>query len=243
MRLPFHDTLLSLPAEPPAQAIAADEALLDLVKSTGEPQERWWIAASPAVVVGLGLHHRLASVVDLARCRAAGVSVLTRRAGGGALLLDANMVCGAICVPIDGAPTDVTESYRWPSDQLVDGLRECGVSARRVEVDEARDDVARLRAATDDVSRLLLSACYGALSPHEIVVGRAKLVGLAQVRRRHAALYQFGILLQDQSRLADYLVVHNAAEREELRARLRERTVGLCVLESSSNWQHAQPVP
>jgi lipoate-protein ligase A len=90
---------------------------------------------------------------------------------------------------------------------------------------------------------LLLAACYGALSPHELVVGHAKLVGLAQVRRRHAVLYQFGILLQDQSRLADYLVVPNEHSRDEMRDALRKRTVGLCMLESSSNWQHAQPVP
>src|SRR5437868_12625204 len=122
MRLPFHDTLLSLPAEPPAQAIAADEALLDVVRSTGEPQERWWMPASAAVVVGLGQQHRLSSIVDLDRCRAAGVSVLTRRAGGGALLLE-NMVCGAIAVPAATIPNDVTESYRWLADQLVHDLR------------------------------------------------------------------------------------------------------------------------
>ncbi len=31
----------------------------------------------------------------------------------------------------------------------------------------------------------------------------AKVVGLAQVRRQHAALFQVGILLRDQSPLAD----------------------------------------
>jgi lipoate-protein ligase A len=153
------------------------------------------------------------------------------------------MLCGAVCVPADGLSRDITESYRWIGDQLVTDLYQCGVAARRVDVDEARADVAALRAATDEVSRLLLAACYGALSPHELAVGHSKLVGLAQVRRRHAVLYQFGILLQDQSRLADYLVVPNEHSRDEMRDALRKRTVGLCMLESSSNWQHAQPVP
>src|SRR5205814_3161904 len=85
MRLPRHDTPLRLSAEPPAQAIAADEALLDAI--TDFPLERWWIPSVPAVVVGLGLHQRLTSVIDLDRCRSAGVEVLTRRAGGGAVLL------------------------------------------------------------------------------------------------------------------------------------------------------------
>src|SRR5207248_526195 len=66
MRLPRHDTPLRLSAEPPDEAIAADEALL----TTGG--RHWWLAASPAVVVGLGLRHRVASIVDLERCRRAG---------------------------------------------------------------------------------------------------------------------------------------------------------------------------
>jgi lipoate-protein ligase A len=234
MRLPRHDTPLSLPAEPPRQAIADDEALLDLVVSTGESRERWWLAASPAVVVGLGLHHRLASVVDLERCRAEGVEVLTRRAGGGALLLDAQMICSAICLPSGDLPEDVTASYRWLGDRLVADLGECGIEARRVDVDEARADVAELRSRDNAVSRLLLATCYGSLSPHEVVVGRAKLVGLAQIRRRQAWLFQFGVLRQDQSRLADYLVVPNEETREELRAELRRRTIGLGELQKTA---------
>jgi lipoate-protein ligase A len=99
-----------------------------------------------------------------------------------------------------------------------------------VEVAEARHDVATLRAAHDPVSKCLLSTCYGALSPHEIVADGKKLVGLAQVRRRDAALFQFGILLRDQSPLADYLKLPDEATRDALRQALRERTVGLTAV-------------
>ena len=169
------------------------------------------------MVVGLGLHHRLASVVDLERCRAAGVEVLQRRAGGGALLLDEHMVCGAICAP---ATEDVTESYRWLGDILAGAL-----NARRVEIAQARADVAAVRARTDHTARLLLDTCYGALSPHEVVIGQQKVVGLAQIRRRDRALFQFGVLLRDQSKLADYLVAEGV--REQLRDELASRTTRL----------------
>jgi len=225
MRLPLHDTPLSLPAEPPSEALARDEALLDNVRPGGPSLERWYVAASPAVVVGLGLRHRLAEVVDLARCEAAGVDVLHRRAGGGAVLVaQDNMVCGAICLPVPHPllGDDLTGSYRWLGEHLARRL-----AARRVEVAEARADVAMLKSLDDHVSRLLLTACYGALSPHEVVLGTAKLVGLAQIRRRHAALFQVGILLHDQSRLADFLVVPDEPTREQLRAELRRRTTGL----------------
>jgi lipoate---protein ligase len=226
MRLPRHDTSLSLPAERPRDALLCDEALLQQVSPTTEGvRTRWWVASSPAVVVGLGLRHRLEQIVDTDRCRVAGVEVLWRSAGGGALLLDEHMLCGAICV--SRPHPDVTESYRWLGDDLTLRLNSFGINARRVEVDEARADVAALRAQDDVVSRLLLATCYGALSPHEVVVGEAKVMGLAQIRRRHAALFQFGVLLADQSPLADYLAVPDAAARERLRAELGRRTVGL----------------
>jgi lipoate-protein ligase A len=126
-------------------------------------------------------------------------------------------------LPIGRVSPDLTESYRWIAEYLL-GI----VDGRRVEVAEARADVAALRARGDPVAQILLATCYGALSPHEIVADDArKLVGLAQIRRRHAALFQFGILVRDQSPLADYLVVRDEATREQLRAELQRRTVGL----------------
>jgi lipoate-protein ligase A len=235
MRLPLHDTPLSLPAEPPREAIARDEALLDLVERDGPPLVRWWISASPAIVLGLGLHHRLAALVDVARCRTDGIQVLERRAGGGALLLDRHTLCGAVCLPIDLLPSDLTESYRPLGDAICAGLRRLAVNARRVDVPEARADVAALKQREDAVANLLLSACYGALSPHEVMAGgMRKLVGLAQIRRRHAALFQFGVLLRDQSRLAAYLRVTDETTRERLQAELARRTIGLESLTARS---------
>ena len=222
MRLPRHDTSLSLPAEPPAAALSADEALLQT------SDFRLWTAAAPAVVVGIGLRHRLASIVDLERCGSAGVEVLERSAGGGALLLDEHMLCGAIALPISKVARDVTESYRWLADVLLSALDL--PSARRVEVAEARQDIAALRSWDSPVAKALLTTCYGALSPHEIVLEGRKLVGLAQVRRRDAALFQFGVLLRDQSPLADYLLVPDESTRDHLRTELRDRTVGLTAV-------------
>jgi lipoate-protein ligase A len=250
---------LSLPAEHPSAGLARDEALLDQAlpaehRSAGLAREeallgealledgrpgpvltRWWVPASPAVVVGLGLWHRVADVVDLERCRLAGVPVLARRAGGGALLLDEHMLCGAVCVPLPNAHVshDLTESYRWLGDCVVELLRAAGVvDARRVEVSEARSDVAALRGRGDATADALLASCFGALSPHEVVVrtsggGSAKIVGLAQVRRRHAALFQIGILLRDQARLADYLKLPDDAARTAVEQELARRTIGV----------------
>jgi lipoate-protein ligase A len=230
---------LSLPAEHPSAGLVRDEALLDqaLLEDgrAGLVLARWWLPASAAVVVGLGLWHRVADIVDLERCRSAGVPVLPRRAGGGALLLDEHMVCGAICVPLPNANVshDLTDSYRWLGDCVVELLRAAGVTeAQRVQVADARADVAVLRGRGDATAEALLASCFGALSPHEVVVrtsgGRsAKIVGLAQIRRRHAALFQIGILLRDQAPLADYLKLPDDAARVAVEQELARRTVGV----------------
>ena len=221
MRLPRHDTSQRLSAETPVEGIAHDEALLD------EPTAvHWWLPSSKAVVLGLGLRHRVDRVIDVERCQRAGVAVLDRRAGGGAVFLDrGNMLCGAVVVPTASVPADVTESYRWLGDTLVTALLGLGVPAQRVEVDTARAD----RATSP-----LVNACYGALSPHEVTVNGRKLVGLAQIRRRDTTLYVLGILLQDQSPLADYLLVPDESVRDRLRAELVKRTIGLESLTSRS---------
>jgi lipoate-protein ligase A len=216
MRRPLQDTPPGYLQEAPADALAADEALLD-----SPPGERWYVVTRPAVVLGLALRRRAAGVLDLERCARDGVQVLERRAGGGAVLLDSGMLCYAVALPISLVSQDLTESYRWLGEHFAQRLRELGAPARRVDVAEARADVAQHR------QDLLASTCYGLLSPHEVVVARAKVVGLAQVRRRHAALFQVGILLRDQSGLADYLRVPDVVSRERLRQALRERTVGL----------------
>jgi len=233
--VPRHDTPLSLPAETPREALARDEALLNDVRPGGPWLTRGYVASRPAVVVGLGLWHRVHDIVDFARCATAGVDVLPRRAGGGAVLVDARMVCGAICMPLPqaGVADDLTASYRWLGDLLAVDLGRLGVpGARSVDVAAARSDVHALQSSPGALSRWLQATCYGALSPHEVVAGTpsAKVVGLAQVRRRHAALFQFGILLADQSPLADLLSVEDDTIREALRGALSARTVGLADL-------------
>jgi len=205
----------------PWEGIAHDEALLER-----DHGQHWWLPSSPAIVVGLALHHRMGRVVDLDRAREAGIAVLERKAGGGAVFLDqANMLCGAVSLPTASLSLDVTESYRWLGDTLVRVFASLGVAAERVEVEAARAD----RAASP-----VLDVCYGSLSPHEVTVDGKKLVGLAQIRRRATTLYVLGILLRDQSALADYLLVSNDSARERLRTELARRTVGLETLTSRS---------
>lgn len=230
-----HELLQGLQVErgSPAVELARDQALLEVV-GPGEPlRVRWYVVSQPAVVLGFAQRTRVESLVDRARCRAAGVAVIERQAGGGLVLLDERMVClsVALALPHPRLPDDLTESYRWLGEAVRDGLRAAGFRGLQVlPVARARQWQAALRARGDGVSAVAAATCFGSPSPYEVFVGQAKLVGLAQVRRRHAALFQAGIPLSDQSALADLARVSDEDTRERVRDELRRSTVGLDTL-------------
>src|SRR5437868_10421971 len=69
MRLPRHDTPLSLSVEAPRAALRADEALLETIEPGAAPLVRWYTAQPPALVIGLGLRQRAPSLLDVHAAR------------------------------------------------------------------------------------------------------------------------------------------------------------------------------
>jgi lipoate-protein ligase A len=70
-------------------------------------------------------------------------------------------------------------------------------------------------------------ACYGTLSPFEPVVGVRKVVGLSQVRRRSAVLFQVGAFLHWHPKALAALLSLPDAERASLSLRLQGAAAGL----------------
>ncbi len=161
--------------------------------------------------------------VDRDACAAAGVAIVRRGTGGGAVLCDSGVLLIDIAVPRghDLGIDDVTEAYRPLGEALAAGLAALGVETRLVAVDDARASDAARRAAAR-------RACWAGISPYELLLpdGR-KLVGLAQRRRQGAVLHQVAIhvtsppiavadLLVDGSDLMSWLeataCVHDVAD-------------------------------
>jgi lipoate-protein ligase A len=115
---------------------------------------------------------------------------------------------------------DVVEGYRWLGETLAGGLRTLG--APDVELVE----VPRARAAAPRPSDV---ACFGGLSPYEVLAGGRKVVGLSQARRRNGTLLQAGVLLHlDAARLARLLGDDGlAADLAQAAAGLRELLPGI----------------
>jgi lipoate-protein ligase A len=211
--------LLPDSAADPAAELAAGVALLAELAPTDAPAVRWYQAVRPALVIGSG--QKLAEI-DLGAIAAAGISVHRRASGGTAVLFAPGLLMQDVAVPT-GHPlytTDVTASYRWLGDVWVATLAELGISAAPVAVAVARADTAAL-------DPLVRRACFGGLSPYEVLAGGRKLVGFAQVRRRQGALIQVGVYTRWPGReLADLLAL-SAEERTALTERLGRRVVGL----------------
>jgi lipoate-protein ligase A len=215
-----HATVRRLPwSEGPADAeLAGGPALLAGVEQIGAPALRWYRMSPPALIVGSSQH---LDEIDQAACAAAGLQIHRRRSGGGAVL-SAEMLMLDLVLPRAHPlySDDVTESYRWIGEVWAAALRELGIDAQAIPIGAARADAQTL-------DRLLRRVCFGGLSPYEVVVGRRKLVGLAQVRRRVGALYQIGIYQRWVPRHTAALMAAAPGERAELERQLAARVAGL----------------
>jgi lipoate-protein ligase A len=162
--------------------------------------------------------------VDFAATRTREVAVFRRTSGGTAVLVDANALSMEVALPAGHplASSDIVRAYRWLGEVWAEALCSLGVAqARAIPTEEVR---ALPPLAKDDPVRL---ACYGTLSPWEVVVGARKLVGLCQLRRRAGVLYQAGVHLRwEPERLVSLLALPEGT-RPELARRLRTTTIGL----------------
>jgi len=113
-----------------------------------------------------------------AACRAAGVGVVSRPSGGGAVLHGADLTY-AVAAPASLLPAGLDASYARLADALVAALRSQGVPAERAG--------AAAGAASPGFD------CFARPAAHEICAGGRKLVGSAQ-RRSGAGFLQHGSL-------------------------------------------------
>ena len=228
-RLPFSDA-------PMGRQLALSEGMLAALDETDAPALRWYIPRQRALVLGNG---QSTTIADPDALREQDATLYKRASGGTAVLADAALVSLDIALPHDHplATSDVVRAYAWIGALWAEALRSLGAAdARALPTEEVR---ALPPLAKDDPLRL---ACYGLLSPWEVVVGAEprKLVGLCQTRRRPGALYQTGVYLRlDAPALANLLAL-DPASRATLSERLAHVAAGLD--EASDSAQSASDI-
>lgn len=203
--------------------MALPRELLEAQTAATPPQLAWTTVRDPTLVLGRSAR---APALNEAAVRARAVTVASRRSGGAPVLWDPDLLGLDIVLPADHplADRDVTAAYRWLGEAVHDGLTRLGVPCSVVDLAAAR----ALQARGDDVSRRAARACFGGVSPYEVLAadGR-KVVGLSQARRRQGALFQCGIALCfDAATLAE-LFEADPGERTLLAQALRSRAAGI----------------
>jgi lipoate-protein ligase A len=177
----------------PAEEQAWNERRLS--RPVRAPLVRAWRYRGRAVV--LGCSQRPDAAMSAA-ARDAGVALIERRSGGGAVLAGPWLLGVSVVLPRDHpllVPA-ITESYRWFGEAHAAALRRSGIECQAVTVATAVAVARRWR--LPPVGAAPAWACFGGLGPWEVMTAAGrKLVGLAQVRRRAGALLVSGTLLAE----------------------------------------------
>lgn len=164
--------------------LALTQALLEEIGAGRSPAtvrcERWPV---PALVLGTA---QPAADVDLAACRARGIALARRLAGGTAVYATPGYLSFTI-VARETDPLvhgDILATYRRLGAAVGAALLSLGIASRLLPVEEAR---------ARSTPPALKPFCYGGFSPYEALAGDRKLVGVAQVRRFGAIAYVGGL--------------------------------------------------
>lgn len=172
--------------EPAPAALEQNWNEESLVSQVTQPAWRAWLYQHPAIVLGRS-QWRLASAIDPQNK----LEVLLRASGGGAVLVGPWMLGLSVALATDhplaaGGPVN---TYCWLGEAIAAALRQIGLDAWAISPEALAAHRAQHTAPTP------AWACFGGLSPWEVLVGKQKIAGLAQVRRRHGILLVAGILM------------------------------------------------
>ena len=138
----------------------------------------------PALVLGSTQPDAL---VDRSAAARAGVDVVRRRSGGGAVLVEPGGTVWIDVVVPPGDPLwddDVGRAAHWVGETWAAALARTGTVGAVVHTGGL---------VTTPWSR---QVCFAGLGPGEVVVGGRKVVGVAQRRTRHGARFQVAALLR-----------------------------------------------
>ncbi len=167
----------------------------------------------PALVLGSAQRDELIDRVAVAR---AGLEVVRRRSGGGALLVaPQRQVWLDVLVPASDplARDDIAAAAFWLGELWRDCLADLGIASGALSVH---------RAGTSGV--LGKTVCFAGLGPGEVHARGAKIVGVSQRRNRHGTwLHSMALLGGDAAEVVSYLDTSRLAPglRADLVAQLR----------------------
>lgn len=145
-------------------------------------RQLWFVEPTDAAVV-LGSTQGIGAL-DLGAVAARGLSVVRRRSGGGAVVVEpGDLTWFDVLLPVGDARwhDDVGESAAWVGETVAEALRALGVDASGPARTAVRSPWSSL-------------VCFAGMSAGEIGVAGRKVVGISQRRTRSAARFQVSVL-------------------------------------------------
>ncbi len=141
--------------------------------------------------VSLGKFQRVENTVEVEACRSLGIGIARRPTGGRAILHTTEEVTFSVVVSAARlGTTGVMDSYQRLAAGIVGALCALGLDARLVE-----------RTGTSPGGPMMAGdpACFAVKARCDLVVGKSKLVGSAQVQQRGVILQQNSLPLRLQA--------------------------------------------
>lgn len=137
-----------------------------------------WVCDPVDAAIVLG-SRQSPDLLDQDACREAGLSVVRRRSGGGAVLLRPDAAVWIdVVLPHGVAPDDVRASMVWIGERWGEALADLVVGKLSVH------DGGMVTTPWSDL------VCFAGIGPGEILVGGRKFLGLSQRRNRHGIRIQ-----------------------------------------------------
>lgn len=204
-----------------ATNMALDEAMLEAhLAGLVPPTLRLYGFAPPAVTLG---YNQLVPEGLMERARIEGFEVVRRPTGGRAVL----------------HADDLTYSFIGTSNECSEGFLSTSVSGAYKQICRGlqlglQDLGLDLELGNSDVSYRKLHDCFGATTGSDLHVSGKKMIGSAQLRRKHAVLQHGSILLnQGQSIMPQLLCQSTKLDRHANLFEILGRQVSLTELQES----------
>ena len=191
--------------------MAIDEVILDMHIQGGVPPTLRVYQWDPSAL-SLGYNQIIERDVDMPACQQAGVDVVRRITGGGAVLHAQELTYSIVSAVADGIPESIAGSYRFLSQGLIACYKRLGLD---VELKPGRNT---MRSA----------ACFSTVTLADLTYRGKKLAGSAQARRGNALLQHGSLPLHAQAdMLFSLLRFSSGKSRQKARALFNRKTLTL----------------
>lgn len=180
------------PADAGPRNMAVDEAILTAAIEEGDDRPTLRLYGWDPQTLSVGANAIVSGEI-LDRCARAGVDIVRRPTGGGAVLHDGDVTYAVVA---RHGPMGVHETYAFVAEGLIASFANLGI---------------RAEIATHPTRRISL-ACFAVPTGADIVAGGAKIAGSAQVRRAGWFLQHGSIPIRDTRRATARLLGNDRSD-------------------------------